>query len=155
MQRIDESRVSATQHRHLLMFAELTGPKSAKNVVLATTTWDKLSEDDDGDEWEKSLKEEYWNVMIHHGAAVERFFNTSDSAWSIVNNMVKKTVPKAALLFQEEMIDQKKHFASTSAREALDLNLGKLIDRQKGTMKGLVGQSNSNGSGNGILIESP
>jgi hypothetical protein len=101
------------------MFKELTGSGGAKNVVLATTMWDKLSRDVNGDEQETGLKEKYWNAMIDEGAAIERFLNTSDSAWRIVDNMVQKNVPKAGLLFQEERVDQKKDFAETSARRAL------------------------------------
>jgi len=137
------------------MFAELTGPRSAKNVVLATTMWDKLPEFNDGDDWEKGSKKEYWNAMIHHGAAVERFFNTSDSAWSIVDNVVNKNNQKAPLLFQEERVDQKKHFKNTRAGEALYLNLGKLIERQENAMQESVGWSDSNGSGTHSPIESP
>ena len=149
-------RMSATQHRNLLTFAELTGSRSAKNVVFATTMWDKFGEfDDDGNEREEVLKEEYWNTMIRHGAAVERFFNTSDSAWSIVDNIVQKNDQKAPLLFQEEMVDQKKHFNSTSAWEALYLDLSKLIaKRQKEMMRELVGRRDSNGSGIHSSIES-
>jgi len=101
------------------MFEKLTGPRSAKNVVLATTLWDKLTEPDEGDNREKGLKEEYWNGMIDHGAAVERFLNTSDSAWGIIDNIVNKNEQKATLLFQEERVDQKKSFMETSARQAL------------------------------------
>jgi len=101
------------------MFKELTGSTSAENVALTTTMWDKLSEFDDGDEREKGLKVEYWKAMIDEGAAVERFRNTSESAWSIVDNMVNKSVPKAPLLFQKERVDQNKKFANTSAMRAL------------------------------------
>ena len=111
--------MAAKPQQNLHMFEELTGSGSAKNVVLATTMWDKLPKDVNGDQREKGLKEEYWNAMIDHGAAVERFLNTSDSAWSLVDNMVQKNVPKAGLLFQEERVDQKKHFVQTSARQAL------------------------------------
>ena len=113
------------------MFEKLTGSRSAKNVVLATTMWDKLYGDDDGDKREMGLKEEYWNAMIDQGATVERFLNTSESAWSIVNNMVKKNVPKAALLFQEERVDQKKHFAKTSALQALYRKPNSLAEGKK------------------------
>jgi hypothetical protein len=34
--------MGSTPHRNLRVFAELTGPGSAKNVVLATTMWDIL-----------------------------------------------------------------------------------------------------------------
>ena len=124
------------------MFEELTGSKSAENVTLATTMWDKLSEFDDGDEREKGLKEEYWNAMIDHGAAVERFLNTSNSAWSLVDNMFKRSVPKAALLFQEERIDQKKHFEKTSAVQALIASPTHRLKEKNETMQRSSGRSN-------------
>jgi hypothetical protein len=129
------------------MFAELTGPKSAKNVILATTKWDKLHfQLDRGDGVEKGLEESYWNVMIHHGAAVERFFNTSDSAWSIVDNIVNKNDRKAALLFQEERVDQKKPFKKTSAGQALSLRFDQLLERQKKMMQEATARSSPSGS---------
>ena len=71
------------------MFAELTGPRSAKDIILTTTMWDKLNPKfDDGGKWKKILKKEYWNAMIHYGTAIEHFLNSSDSAWSIISNVV-------------------------------------------------------------------
>jgi len=113
------------------MFAELTGRGGTKNVVLATTMWDKLHPVlDDGNKREKSLKKKYWKVMIRHGAAVDRFLNTSDSAWSIVDNVVNRNGPKAALLFQKETVDQGQYVEDTSAGEALELDFGRLVKRQ-------------------------
>jgi hypothetical protein len=128
--------MSATPHRNLLMFAELTGCKGTKNVFLATTMWDRLHPKlDNGSKREEGLKKEYWNVMIHHGARVERFLNTSDSAWSIVDSVVNRSGPKAALLFQKERVDQGKYVEDTSAGEALELELGRLVERQNQTVK--------------------
>lgn len=93
-------------HQNLPMFAELTGPRSTKNVILTTMMWDKLSfKFDDGTKQEKILKEEYWNIMIHLGTAIEHFLNESDLAWSILDNIVNphKTDQEVALLFQEEV----------------------------------------------------
>jgi len=127
--------MSATPHRNLLMFGELTGRKGTKSVVLATTMWDKLHPKlDDGGKREKALKKQYWKVMIRNGAAVDRFLNTSDSAWSIVDNVVNRNGPKAALLFQKEMVDQGKYMEDTSAGEALGLDVGRLVKRQNNTV---------------------
>jgi len=118
------------------MFGELTGRKGTKNVVLATTTWDKLHPQfDDGNKREEGLKKKYWKVMIHHGAGLDRFLNTSDSAWSIVDNIVNRGGPKAALLFQKERVDQGKYVKDTSAGEALELDLGQLVKRQNKTVE--------------------
>jgi hypothetical protein len=136
--------MTETPHRNLLMFAELTGPQSAKNVVLVTTMWDTLKpEFGDPSEREKSLKEEYWNVMIDHGAAVERFLNTSDSAWNIIDNVINrnKHAQKIPLTFQEESIDQKKGLKETGAGRALHLGLPLLIQRQNETVQPPVGCS--------------
>ena len=118
------------------MFGELTGRKGTNNVVLATTMWDKLHpQQDDGGKREEGLKKEYWQVMIHHGAGLDRFLNTSGSAWRIVDNIVKRSGNRAALLFQEERVDQGKRVKDTSAGEALELDLGRLVERQNKTMK--------------------
>jgi len=126
--------MAATPHRNLLMFSELTGHRGAKNVVLATTMWDRLHPSlDDGSKREKEIKEEYWKAMIHHGAAVYRFLNTPDSAWRIVDNVVNKSNHKGALLFQEERVDQEKCLEDTRAGKALVLDLAELIEKQNRT----------------------
>jgi len=147
--RITDQRMSATPHRNLLMFEELTGPRSAKNVVLATTMWDKLHPQfDDGNKRVKGLEEKYWNVMIHHGATVERFLNTSDSAWSMIDNVVKrnKHEQKAVLLIQEETVDRKQPLLATAAGKALFLDFDRLIERQNKTMQESTVWSSSSGS---------
>ena len=129
------------------MFEELTGPRSAKNVVLATTMWDKLHpEFDDGNKREKGLEKKYWNVMIHHGATVERFLNTSDSAWSIIDNVIKRNERKAVLLIQEEMIVQKAPLLTTSAGKALYLDPNKLAEAKNKALQESTMCSSSSGS---------
>jgi len=126
--------MTTTPHLNLHMFAELIGRENIeKNVVLATTRWDMLSHLDYGSIREENLKKKHWNNMIHHGAVVERFLNTSDSAWSIVDNIVNKNDQKAALLFQEEMVVQKKFFTQTNAGEVLYLDLGRGNYNGRGT----------------------
>ena len=141
--------MSATPHRNFLMFKELTGPRSAKNVVLATTMWDKLHPQfDDGNKREKDLEKRYWNVMIHHGATVERFLNTSDSAWSIIDSVVErnKHEQKAVLLIQEETVGRKQPLLATAAGKALYLDFNRLLEREKKTMQESTVWSSSSGS---------
>jgi hypothetical protein len=107
VQRITDPRMSTTNYRNLLMFAELPARRIAKNVVLATTMWDELNpEFDDGNEREQAWKEEYWNDMIPHGATVERFLNDPESAWNIIDNVVNrnKNDQKTTFNFQEQAV---------------------------------------------------
>jgi hypothetical protein len=112
VQRITDPLKGAAPHRIFRVFAELTGPGSAKNVVLATTMCDILGPmmDDVGSRREQRLKREYWNVMIHHGATVQRFLNDSDSAWNIISDFLDgdENSRKTGLMFQEERVIQKK-----------------------------------------------
>ena len=139
--------MAASPHRNLLMFEELTGLRSAKNVVLVTTMWDKLNLEyqHEGDEREKGLKTKYWNTMIDHDAAVERFLNNSDSAWRIINNIVDRN-KKAVLQFQEERVDRKKSLKETSAAQALHQDLNRMIERRNKKMQDPTRRSNSSGS---------
>ena len=131
---------------NLHMFEELTGSRSAKNVVLATTMWDKLHPKfDNGNTREKDLEKKYWNVMIHHGAAVERFLNTSDSAWSMIDNVVKRN-EKAVLLIQEEMMVRKTSLLKTSAGKALYLDPNKLAEEKNKALQESTMCSSSSGS---------
>ena len=140
--------MGSTPHRNLRVFAELTGPGSAKNVVLATTMWDILGPMADiGNKREQHLKDEYWNIMIHYGAAVRRFLNNSDSAWEIINNFLNRNNENGRttkLIFQEERVDHKIPLKDTSAGEALSLDLEELIRRQeetKGTQSNSIGRA--------------
>ena len=140
--------MGSTPHRNLRVFAELTGPDSAKNVVLATTMWDILGPmmDDVGEKREQRLKTEYWNIMIDHGAAVRRFLNDPNSAWNIINDFLdgnNENGRTTTLIFQEERVDHKIPLKDTSAGKALSLDLKELIRRQEETKGPSATQSNS------------
>jgi hypothetical protein len=129
------------------MFGELSGNKSAKKVVLATTMWDKLNEIAEGEKRENALKEKYWNVMLHHGAVVERFFNTSQSAWEVINRLVERERNKSALLLQEELVDLGKRLNDTNAGKALYLDLQILVSKQNKTIQSDVEKAEESKSG--------
>jgi len=138
VQRIIDPRMGSTPHRNLLTFGELTGSRSAQNIILVTTMWDVLGPMAVvGDRREQRLKDEYWDVMIHHGATVARFLNNSNSAWEIIDNFICRTqeIKKTRLTFQDERVEQRKKLEETSAGEALSWNLDELVQRQKATMK--------------------
>lgn len=127
--------MSEAPHRNLRMFGELSGNKSAKKVVLATTMWDKVNDITEGEKRENALKEKYWNVMLHHGAVVERFFNTPESAWEVINKLVERERNKSALFLQEELLDLGKRLNDTNAGKALYLDLQILVAKQNKTIQ--------------------
>ena len=147
LHRISDIRMSEAPHRNLRMFGELSGNKSAKKVVLATTMWDKVNDISEGEKRETALKEKYWNVMLHHGAVVERFFNTPESAWAVINRLVERERNKSALLLQEELRDLGKRLNDTNAGKALYLDLQILVAKQNKTILSDVEKAEESKSG--------
>jgi len=140
--RITDVRMSSTPHRNLRMFGELCGNKYAINVVLLTTMWDKVRSITEAEKREASLKERYWNAIIHHGATVDRFYkNGPKSPWETINEMVQRHKKGQALLLQEEMVDIGKRLNETNAGKALYRDLQGLIEKQNKTIKSLEDQA--------------
>jgi hypothetical protein len=74
---------------NLQIFANFCGQKAMPNVVIATTMWDKVDEEE-GNEREDELKRDFWTGMVADGCRTERFENTYDSAWRIIGSVVGK-----------------------------------------------------------------
>jgi len=140
--RITDVRMAGTPHRNLRMFGQLCGHKSARDVVLLTTMWDKAKNYEGANKREAGLKERYWNVMIHHGATVARFQmnGSKPNPWSIVDNVIQRHQVGQALLLQEEMVDFGKRLNETSAGKALFRDLEELLNKQNQTIKSLEEQ---------------
>jgi hypothetical protein len=113
--------MGGTPLRNLRIFNELCGD-TARSAVLVTTMWDKLPSNMEGYNREESLKKNYWNGMVQRGAFVDRFENTSKSAWDVVSTMVaqsRKNSNGIPLLLQEELIVHKKRLKETRAGRAM------------------------------------
>jgi len=74
----------------LYILDHLCGEQWKQSVTLVTTMWDKASSSELAERREEVLKKIYWKKMIDQGAALDRFLNTPDSAWSIVNRVVPR-----------------------------------------------------------------
>lgn len=70
--------------KHLKMFQNLCGTEALKNVVLVTTMWDEVGEEE-GSNRENELTARYWNAMIDLGCHTSRFYNNTKSASDIVS----------------------------------------------------------------------
>ena len=110
--------MSGTPHRNFRMFGELCGDQAAKKVVLVTTMWDEVQQDT-GVCREKELFEKYWNTMINYGASTARFSNSADSAWEIVDPILKLKQPITEVLLLQELVDHKRPLYGTNAGKTL------------------------------------
>ena len=131
--------MAGSPHRNLRMFGELCGDQAVKKVVLVTTMWDKVQQET-GTRRETELSEKYWKTMIDCGASTARFSNSADSAWNIIDFILKQHETEV-LLLQEELVDLKRALSETQAGKTLYSDLQRLLAEQRDTVRSLAEQA--------------
>ena len=115
--RISDNRMSGSAVKYHKMFQNLCGNEALKNVILVTTMWDEVEEEEGKDrETELSTKPEYWKTMLDLGCRTSRFYNNTESARDIIS---KFQDARCTVLLQREMVDLRLELAETSAGRTL------------------------------------
>ena len=138
--------MTVVPHRNLRMFGELCGDQAVKKVILVTTMWDKALApgmeklQQTFPKRERELIDSYWKIMIDHGASFARFSNSVDSAWKIIDIILKQQESEV-LLLQEEIVDLKRALNETQAGKTLYSDLQRLLAEQRDTVRSLAQQA--------------
>ncbi|CAA7263275.1 unnamed protein product [Cyclocybe aegerita] len=81
----------------------LKSPEPAKHLLLTTVKWDR---DSTGTESytarENELRENVWRRVLAGGARICQFRNTRDSAWEVINNLLRLK-PLELHMFEQEL----------------------------------------------------
>ncbi|KUI68652.1 Cell division control protein 11 [Cytospora mali] len=109
---ITDRRVTHHGIKNLEMFKKLTGEANLKNVILATSMWDRVTEDE-GVKREEELMNKFWKLLLAMGAETVRHRGTPESAWHIAYKLVGKK--PVYLQLQEEMGKDNKALRDTTA----------------------------------------
>jgi hypothetical protein len=128
LHRICDTRMCGSSCDILAMFQEFCGADAAPNVILATTMWSRV-EEEEGSRREKQLMEEYWKWFLTNGSITARFLNTSESAWSIADSIIQKSRIRS-LQVQDEMVRFHRRVNDTQAGTTLCETLRKALTRQ-------------------------
>ncbi|KAI0458958.1 hypothetical protein F5B21DRAFT_500021 [Xylaria acuta] len=101
--------------RNLLTFKELCGEKALGKVILATTMWDKVTEEE-GARREQELQDrsEFWGWMLSKGSSYYRLEDTTDSKRRIVHLLADHDEPVATNI-QKQLVDERRRLDETSA----------------------------------------
>ena len=141
LHRITDKRMGGSPHRNLRMFGEICGDRAVNNVVLVTTMWDKDKTDpQEYIQRERELFDNHWKTMINYGASTARFLNSQDSAWRIIDPILKQQETEV-LLLQEELVDLKRTLNETQAGKTLYSDLQRLLADQRDTVRSLAEQA--------------
>lgn len=133
LHRITDTRMQGSAKKNLLMFKKLCGPKALQHVILATTMWERLANEDIGVKREKELveTEEFWGWMTRQGSQVRRHHNTKKSAKDLLQIFVSSNDAPITLKIQEEIVDKHKNLDETGAGIELDSAMAQERERSR------------------------
>lgn len=125
MHRIMDPRMSHGGMRNLAMFRKLCGSNPMPNVILATSFWSKVTQQE-GYKREEQLRTnpDFWAEMIEEGAQIARFENSRESGLRLVETLIGKD--RISLQIQKEMCDDGIPLAQTQAGEQVHADIAEL-----------------------------
>jgi hypothetical protein len=130
LQRISDVRMSGSSYKNLKLFRSLCGMRNLSHVILVSTMWDKVT-DEEGAGRERDLLSEgkWWGDMKNAGAIVRRYDNTAGGAMTLVNELLQ--MAPIVLKIQEEIAVQKKALIDTAAGQSINVALTDLSKKHE------------------------
>lgn len=139
---ISDNRVTHHTTKNLEMFRKLTGEKNLKNVTLATTMWDKVSEEE-GLRREDELRSKFWKLLVAMGARTARHHGGDPGCARRISSALLGNRP-FYLQLQEEIGRDNKALRDTAAGREVMLELARLKEehrRELAEMEGVIRSS--------------
>ena len=129
---ISLTRMLGSTRKNLDVFQKLCGKDALQRVVLCTTKWSDIYQND-GEKRIKQLKENYWKEMIQGGSTVCRFEDSQQSAWDVITPIIEKDRfgKMDALQIQMELVEARKLIPDTDAGRELRYSLDQLLKSLK------------------------
>lgn len=130
LHRISDTRVGGTSKRNLRIFQKLCGQESLTNVVILTTMWDKVTQEE-GLRREQELISSYdlFKPLVEGGAVIERYDGTQESARNIVWNLLRKKGTVAQIV--RELVIGNKSLVDTEAGAELQSEVRNVLQRHQ------------------------
>ncbi|PVF93980.1 hypothetical protein CPB86DRAFT_72144, partial [Serendipita vermifera] len=136
LHRITDNRAGGVAVRNFSMFRKLCGAETLKNVVIATTMWQK-EEREVALEREEELRNDpkFFKHAIGSGASLRRHDGGLQSAQALLRELVKNS--PSALRVQRQVVDEKKDLDQTDAGIELAQEQQRIVEQYEKKMKEL------------------
>jgi hypothetical protein len=123
MHRITDSRVAGSSLKSLRIFEKICGEENFKHVVLVTSMWNLLEDEEIGKGRERTLetKDEFFGRMISRGAVTVRDRGDLPSAWTIIER---------ALRSQDQVVTALQREMATVGNTLEDTTVGAFLREQ-------------------------
>jgi len=126
LHRITDNKFTQTARRISDMLKSLCGAAAMNHLMLCTTMWDKVSQEEGDERLDELCDTGAWKDMIANGASIGLISSVSPTAAAdaeaIVNELILNVQP-VELAIQDEMINQGKTVAQTGAGKVLTEHL--------------------------------
>ena len=134
--RISDNKMQGSAKKNLIMFKKLCGDNALKNVILITSMWDRVAENE-GAKRERELLQtpEFWGFMISKGSKAYRHNNSIESAKQLLRHFIPDIKLKITLDLQQEMVDRNMSLDQTGAGRELENEIAKERARFKIELK--------------------
>ncbi|KAF4624729.1 hypothetical protein G7Y89_g13440 [Cudoniella acicularis] len=143
LHRITDTRVSSSSKKMMKVIQDLVGAEAFPCVVLASTMWQTLA--DDNTAYEIAIKreaelqytEDFWGAMCRGGSKIMRWDRSRDSALAMVDflSSFQSKTGNVPLQIQKEMVDSNMELGDTEAGQTMNATINKLtmkVRREQG-----------------------
>ena len=113
LHRIKDTRFNSQSNLILQIFAGLCGTRNLKNVVVLTTFWDRIYDEEEGARREAQLKSRFFKALVDGGARFMRHNRTMETAREVLNHIFGLLPTNVQI--QEEIRLQGKSLQETAA----------------------------------------
>ncbi|KAJ3558522.1 hypothetical protein NPX13_g9688 [Xylaria arbuscula] len=147
---ISDTRVTHHATKNLQMFQKLTGEQNLKNVILATSMWDRVSREE-GFAREQELKNKFWKVLLAFEAKAVRYAGTTESARAIAQQLMANKPFFVRL--QKEMGKDNKALRDTAAGQQVMMELVKMKEEHKRELNEMEATMRNTAAENKLIVE--
>lgn len=136
--RISDTRAGRSSQRNMRMFRKLFGDDSMKSVVILTTMWDNVTEEE-GEIRERQLKssDDAFKPLLDNGATMMRHDRTLRSADEVINYLLEKDTT-AIPQISREMFEENKSIKDTAAGTELRREAREIMKKHKQELEELM-----------------
>ena len=136
MHRITDNKMGGPSRRNFHIFRNLCGDGGLQNILLVTNMWSKVDRSG-GEARERELanKEKFFKPALDRGARMLRHDGSEESAYTILRHLVGHE--PSTLLVQDEMVNQEKDLAHTTAGADIMRELKEQAERHSEALEDL------------------
>ena len=131
---ISLTRMLGSTLKDLDVFQKLCRKDALKHVVLCTTSWKEVYQEE-GEKRIEQLREICWKTMAAGGSTIHQFEDSQKSAWDVIAPIIEEDLSRCkkmdSLQIQEELVDVMKLLPDDEAGRHLRYDLDQLLKSLK------------------------